>query len=340
MQEATPRQTSFLIELNLFLNRFIPVTTPLAVALGLIFPGVFINLRPFVIFLFAVMTFSGALKFTAAELVTAVKNPIPILLFFITSHAVMPSAALLLSSVVFSSSDIISGFVLLFAGPTAVSGFFWVAIFKGDKALGLALILLDTFLAPLIVPATLSIFVGQTVSIDMSGIAVSLLFMVVAPTIIAVALNETSKGKIPKIVCPPLDPAAKICLILVIAANSSAVAPDIKFNDPQIWIICLLCVTLTTAGFLLAKLNGIAARCGSQKSASLIIAGGLRNNSVVMTIAVTFFPETAVFPAIMSIIVQQTLTAVMGRVLTRKKDEQAEATPDIKNCNEEQTHPE
>jgi len=313
--------SSFLEKLNIFLNRFIPVTTPLAVALGLFLPGVFINLRPFVIWLFAIMTFSGALKLTAAELGIAVRSPVPILLFFITSHVIMPFAALLSSSLIFQDRDLITGFVLLFAGPTAVSGFIWVFIFRGDKALGLTLILLDTILAPLVVPATLSLFIGETVSMDMSGIAVSLLFMVVVPTIIAVVLNETSKGKIPAAVCPVLDPFAKICLILVIAANSSVVAPDIRFNEPLVWIIGALCVILTTAGFLLAKLNGIGLRCGRQKGTSLVIAGGLRNNSAVMTIAVTFFPEVTVLPAIMSIIVQQTITAVMGKLLIKKDDE-------------------
>ena len=297
----------------------IPVTTPLAVALGLFFPSVFISLRPLVIVLFGIMTFSGALKLTAKELGQAVRDPISILLFFLTSHIIMPLAALFSSSLVFSNIDIITGFVLLFAGPTAVSGFIWVTIFKGDKALGLTLILLDTLLAPLVVPATLSILAGTKVQMDMSGIAISLSFMVVVPTIIAVALNETSKGKIPELICPGLDPFAKICLILVIAANSSAIAPIIRFNDPLIWGIAAICILLITSGFFLARLNGIVGRYGGEKTASLVIAGGLRNNSAVMTIAVTFFPEMTVIPALLSIIFQQIITVFMGKILIKSK---------------------
>ena len=160
----------------------------------------------------------------------------------------------------------------------------------------------------------------------MSGIAFSLLLMVVVPTIIGVTLNETSKGKIPLVICPALDPLAKICLILVIAANSSVVAPNIKFNNPLIWRVALLCVILTVIGFLLARLNGTAVRCvrakavSGEKTASLVIAGGLRNNSAVMTIAVTFFPEAAVLPTILSIVFQQMIAAVMGRTLIKKTE--------------------
>jgi len=310
--------SSRLSDINRYLDRLIPVTTPLAVALGLLFPNVFIHLRPFVILLFGIMTFSGALKLTAKELGAAVKSPLPIFLFFFASHVLMPLAALSSSTVLFTNPDIIAGFVLLFAGPTAVSGFIWVTIFKGDKALGLTLILLDTILAPVVVPVTLLIFIGSKVQMDMSGIAVSLLFMVVIPTIIGISINETSRGKVPAKLCPWLDPFAKICLMLVIAANSAAIARFIQFKDPLVWKVAALCVTLTTLGFLIAKFFGIIARCNNEKSTSLVIAGGLRNNSAVMTIAVAFFPETAVLPTLLSLIFQQTIAAIMGKVLIRK----------------------
>ena len=311
---------SFLNKINLVLNRLIPITVPLAVALGFFFPGVFINFRPFVILLFSVMTFSGALKLTVRELGNTIKSPLPIILFLITNHVIMPLIALLSSSLIITDTDVITGFVLVFAGPTAVSGFIWVTIFKGDKALALTFILLDTILAPLAVPVTISIFLGTSVTMDMSGIAVSLIYMVVVPTIIAVSMNEFSKGKIPDAVSPFVEPLSKICLILVVAANSSVIAPDIRFDDPVIWIIAALCIVLTLIGFLLAKLNGVIAKCSDEKSASLVIAGGLRNNSAVMTIAVTFFPEAAVLPTLLSIIFQQTITAIIGKVLIKKID--------------------
>ena len=311
-----------LYKINRSLDHLIPVTTPFAVALGLFFPQVFMPLRPFVILFFGVMTFSGALKLTINELGAAVKSPVPIALFFIASHIIMPLAALSSSSFFFTNVDVITGFVLLFAGPTAVSGFIWVTIFKGDKALGLTLILLDTLLAPLVVPATLLLFMGAKVNMDMSGIMISLLFMVVVPTIIGVALNETSRGKIPKTICPFLDPFAKICLITVIAANSSAIASIVRFSDPLVWGVAALCIFLTTTGFLIAKLFGIFGKCSVQKNTSLVIASGLRNNSAVMTIAVAFFPEVAVLPTLLSLIFQQTIAAIMGKLIIKKEKDQ------------------
>jgi tagaturonate reductase len=295
------------------------LTTPFAVALGFLFPVFFGVFRPYIPWLFGLMTFTGALKLKASELGASVKNPLPIAAFFITSHIFMPLTALFITSLFFTNHDIITGYVLLFAGPTAVSGFIWIMIYKGDKALGLSLILLSTILAPLIVPATIRILMGKIVVMDMSGIALSLLLMIVVPTILGVAINETSKGKVPHIISASLDPFSKICLILVIAANTSAVAHNIKFNDPVVWMVILFCIVLTTIGFLFAKLNSIIVKCNDEKSTSLILSGGLRNNSAVMTIAVAFFPEMTVLPTLMSIITQQSIAALIGKLLIKKK---------------------
>jgi len=193
-------------------------------------------------------------------------------------------------------------------------------MFMGDKALCLTLILLDTLLAPLVVPGTVSLLMGTKVAMDMTGIAVSLILMVVIPTIIGVTLNETSRGKIPALVCPYLAPFSKVCLMLVIAANASPVAKIIRFEDPHVWKVAGLCIVLSVVGFLLLKLASIAVRCNAEKSVTLFFSGGLRNISAVTTIAVTFFPEAAALPALLGIVFQQTLSAIMGKLLIRNID--------------------
>jgi len=308
-----------MLKFNHHLERLIPVTTPFSIVIGFLLPFVFSVLRPYVPLLFGFMTFSGALKLRAAELGKSVRSPLPILLFFAAAHVLMPVLAMLVSSRFFANNDVVSGFVLLFSGPTAVSGFIWVLILKGDMALCLTLILLDTLLAPVVVPGTISILMGAKTAMDMSGIALSLLFMVVIPTIIGVTVNETSKGKIPAAICPYFDPFAKICLMLVIATNAAIVAPAVKLTNPLIWQVGLLVIILTSAGFLLIKFITVIGKCRAPKDITMIISGGLRNNSAVMTIAVAFFPEAAVLPTLTSIIFQQSIAAIMGKLFAQKR---------------------
>ena len=294
-----------------------PVITPLSIALGFCLPGVFIHLRPLVPFLFGLMTFSGALKLRAVEFGVTIRKPAPILLFFVASHVLMPLVARCASSLCFDNPDITAGFTLLFSGPTAVSGFIWVAMFGGDSALCLTLILLDTLLAPMVVPGTVSILTGAKTALNMSGIAISLLLMVVVPTIAGVTVNESSRGKLPALACPWLNPVSKICLMLVIAANTSAVAPRIRLDDPLVWKVAALCIPLSVTGFLLAKLAAIAGKCQTEKGVTLIFSGGLRNISAVTTIAVAFFPEAAALPALLGIVFQQSIAAIMGKIFIK-----------------------
>lgn len=299
-------------------ERLMPVLTPLGVLLGFLLPGVFIHLRPWVTALFGLVTLSGALKLKTGEFIRTIGHPLPILLIFISSHVLMPLLVLLISSRFFAE-DTVAGFILLYSGPTAVSGFIWVNIYRGDLALALTLILIDTILAPLVAPGTLRVLVGTTVAINMSGIAISLILMVVAPTIIGVAVNELSRGKIPALICPYLAPLTKFCLILVIAANTSPIAPRVRFDNPMVWAVGALCILLASSGYGLAKLIGIASRLAPEKRVTLFFAGGLRNISAVTTIAVEFFSDATVLPTILGIMVQQSIAAIMGKLLLRKE---------------------
>ena len=299
-----------------------PLFAPLGVILGIVFPLFFIGLRPFVPLLFGIITLSGALKLKARDLLLTVRNPLPIIFFFLTAHLLMPLAVLLLSTLIFGNdSDTISGYVLLYSVPTAVSGFIWVSIFRGDSALALTLILVDTILAPLVVPGTVRLLLGTRVMMDMSGMAISLILMIVIPTIIGVFLNETSRGTIPEKIGPFMGPLSKVCLVLVISANSSAVAHQFDPQNRRLWIIGAVCIAFVTLGFSLGKLFGLIGRYfrffeegKREKEVSIFIASGLRNISAAMTLAIEFFPAAAALPAVLGITFQQSICAVMARL--------------------------
>jgi tagaturonate reductase len=306
--------------INQWLERMMPVLTPSGIVLGFLLPGIFINLRPFVPLLFGIMTLSGSLKLTIRELGQTIRSPLGIGLFFLSSHILMPLAALSLSSLVFrGDADTVAGYVLLYSVPTAVSGFIWVSIFRGDNALCLTLILLDTLLAPLVVPGTISLLLGTQVPIDIWGIAFSLILMVVIPTIIGVGINEISRGKVSGLVCPYLNPLAKICMVTMIAANTSPVASHIRLDDPKVWLTAAMCIVLAAIGYVLSKFTGIAGRLQNEKRITLFFSAGLRNISAATTIAIEFFPEAAALPCLLGIVFQQVAAAFMGKILLGKK---------------------
>ncbi|MDR0908289.1 MAG: bile acid:sodium symporter family protein [Spirochaetaceae bacterium] len=305
-----------LAALNKTIEKFLPLCMPLSIIIGFAFHSVLVKLQPFVPELFAVMTLSGALKLKARDMLDTVRRPLPIIIFLVLSHVFMPLIVFAVCSVVFKGNpDILSGYILLFSTPVAVSSFIWTGMYAGDMALTLTIILLDTILAPLVVPGTVSLLLNTAISIDMSGIAFSLMLMVVIPTIIAVIINEASRGKIPAMVLPVLNPLSKICLSVVIMANTAAAAPDINIKDPVVLLIAFLCIVLGALAYLLALPAGKLCKFSAEKQKSLFFTVGLRNISATTTIAVQFFPPAAALPAILGIVFQQMMAAFMGKAL-------------------------
>jgi tagaturonate reductase len=304
---------------NKYLERTIPLLAPLGVVLGLVLPQVFLVLKPAIPWLFGTMTLAGALKLRARELGETISSPMPILFFFVTAHVFLPLAVLFLSRFIFPENpDLVSGYVLLHSVPTAVTSFIWVSIFRGNLALTLTIILLSSILAPVIVPGTVRLLLGTSVNLNITGITLSLIFMIAIPTIVGVSLNEISRKKIPFLISPWLDPVSKLCMILVIAANSAAAAPQIYPVNQEIWIIIAVCIGFSALGFVCGRLTGIAGKLEREKQISLFFASGLRNTSAAMTLGVEFFPPAAALPAVLGIMFQQTTAAVMGRLLLGK----------------------
>lgn len=306
-------------KLNHLLERAMPVLTPLGVALGVLLPAVFLSLRPFLLLMFGTITLAGALRLRARDMGRALSSPLPLIAFFVTVRALMPAAVLLLSRLFFRQDvDTISGFVLLYSVPTAVTAFIWITVYGGDPALSLTFILLDSILAPLVTPLTVRLLLGTVVNLDAGGMAVSLVFMVLLPTIAGVSLNEISRGKIPALVCPYLNPLSKICMVLVISANSAAVAPQFRLDNIRMFSIIPVCIGFSVLGFLAGKLAGIAGKFNNEKQISLFFASGLRNTSAAMTLGIEFFPPGAALPSVLGIMFQQTVAAIMGRVMLGK----------------------
>ena len=74
--------------------------------------------------------------------------------------------------------------------------------------------------------------------------------MVVIPSVIGVAINQITKGKVNKNVAPCLKPFSKIGLLFVIMINTSQVSDALIKDASWRYVpIVLLCVALASAGF-------------------------------------------------------------------------------------------
>jgi len=142
--------------------------------------------------------------------------------------------------------------------------------------------------------------------------------MIAIPTVLGVTLNELSRGKIPALINPWLSPFSKLCIPFLIAASAAAVAPQVRLDNPRVWLIIACCISFSVLGFVCGKFTAMAGKLGKEKQISLFFGAGLRNTSAAMILGTQFFPASAALPSVLGIMFQQTIAAVMGRLMLGK----------------------
>lgn len=310
---------AMLDKINIFLQKYIVILTPLSLVLGVIFEDVGKHLVFLVGWMFAFMTFAGSLHMKFKDVNVFVKNPFLIVFTIIFLHILMPLWAYFLSNLFFDDHMLTIGFVLSVAIPTGVTSVIWITLCKGSVPLGLSIILIDTLLAPVVMPLLLYLVSGESIQLDTTSLITSLILMIVLPTIVGILVNELSKGKIPKKIGKSIAPFSKLCMFGVIMINSHAVAPYVKKWDWHVVAVLLLVLTISLSGYTFSLWIGRFMLKGSSNMTTFVFTGGMRNIAVGVVIATTYFPSKVVMPVVFGMLFQQVLASLFSKIVPKNK---------------------
>lgn len=153
-------------QLNQFIQRYMPILTPLSLVLGVLLEQIGSHFLFLVPILFAVMTFISSLSLKFRDIKVFKMYPKSILFVIAFLHILMPLWAYAVAQLVFEDYLLTIGFILSVAVPTGVTSVIWVTISKGNLPLCLAIILIDTLLAPILMPLLLHIVVGEAIHVE------------------------------------------------------------------------------------------------------------------------------------------------------------------------------
>ena len=294
-----------------------PVLTPVSLVIGVLLEDIGGKLLFLVPWMFAFMTFSGSLSMNFEGVKSIKKYPKAILFTIAFLHILMPIWAYIVSSVIFHDHLLTIGFVLAVAIPTGVTSFIWVSICRGHLALCLAIILIDTLISPLVIPALLHVVVGQTIELDTASIVLDLLWMVVLPSIAGILLNEWTNGKIEEQLGKKLAPFSKLCLFGIVMINSSAIAPYVKNMTWELMGVVLVVFALAVSGYAFCLVLGHLFWKDPSITATFVFTGGMRNIAVGVVIATTYFPAKTVMPVVFGMLFQQVLASLFSKIMDK-----------------------
>ena len=310
-----------LITANKWLERMMPLLTPTGVILGLVAARFFIDGKPFVTPLFAFLTLVSGMGVTVKDFGAIIRKPKPIFIFLLTTYIITPCIMTGLANLLFhGKGDVITGFVLLYAIPTAVVGCIWSSIYNGNNALSLTLIVIGTMLAPISVPLTVRVLASSHIEFDTSGMMLSLIYMVVIPSAVGILINALTKGHCMDHAVPVLKPFTKIGLLFVVIINTSQIADDLIASASVAYIPqALAAFCFTVLGFIISRTIARLARLDHANTVSVTFASSMKNISAAMVLAIQFFPPASLIPIISGIVLQQTTTAISAHFLFGNK---------------------
>ena len=216
--------------------------------------------------------------------------------------------------------ELITGMVLEFSVPAAVVGMMWVSIYKGDRSITLSLLVIDTVLAPFIIPLTLKILVGARVKMNPAEMMKDLVFMIALPALLAMCLNQFSSGKVKEKWPGKLAFWSKLCLIYCVICNSSKVAPYVRHMNLQRVFVAVCIMILAAAGYAIGWGLSVLLKQDEKTRISMIYGSGMRNISAGAVIAAAYFPGEVMFPVMIGTLFQQVLAACYGSLIKRARN--------------------
>jgi len=275
--------------------------------------------RSSVTYLFAYMTLVTALNISWRGIYAAVATPWPILQIMGLLHAVMPLVVLVLAGLTLGRDSLYTvGLVLAAVLPNAVTSVIWTGIAGGEVPLVLASVTIESLLSPVLVPFSVWLFLGQSVSMDTAGLIKGLTWMIVLPTIIGLTLHDLSRGRIGPKLAPINGPLSKLGLVFVVAVNL-AVARGIILGESRT-VLPLICLLLIQTALALLLGLGTARALGHDhdRVAAFTFSVGMRNISAGMVIALQYFEPRTALPVVLGFLVQQPLAALFVQILEKQ----------------------
>ncbi len=289
---------------------------PGSLVIGIVLSDFAMNYAYIVPWIFALITFAGSLNLNLKDFWKAMARPIPVLVCIVFLHLLMPTIAYGLGSWIFQGdSYTITGYILAFLIPTGIASFIWVSMYQGNIGLTLSIILIDTLLAPILIPMMLKLMVGAEVEMNVWDIMRGLFWMIVVPSIVGMILKEWRGNEIKERFGTRLSILSKVGLAVVVFINGSVVGPYLKNMNLKVIMIIGLCFLTACLGFALAWLIARFLNWDKETTIAVTYNCGMRNNSAGAVLAIAYFPPAVSLPVVTVILFQQILAALFGKWL-------------------------
>jgi len=180
-----------LLRLDSFFQRYFAIFLVAGVALGILVPGAAVVLSPATLPCLGVLVFFPSLKIRYRELLSSLsQRPGLFLLALLGVFGLVPLLMYALGRVAGLSPLLLTGLVLASAAPSMVSSPFFTGLIHGDIGFAFTVAVSSTLLAPLTIPLTVYLLLGQSTTLQLSYLVRTASLVIFAPALLAALVRR------------------------------------------------------------------------------------------------------------------------------------------------------
>ena len=277
--------------------------------------------------LLGVLMFSSGLGMQLKDLACLREKPWVLPLIPVLLHLIIPLLAMGITTVLPLPVESVMGFVILAVIPISATSIVWIAVYRGNITLGMAIILVDTLCAPFIIPYVLAFLFGAEVHMDPFRMLRGLFWMLFFPTILALVCNRVSHGELQRRAGKSIAFLGKLAVFALLLINGGVVSPYVQEFDPMfIWILAMN-ILLTAFWFFFTFGVGRVVFSRKEDVLAFMLTASVRGTTTGMVIAMSYFPPLTTLTVVFNMLFMQPMAALAGKIALRRL-EKKEGSPE------------
>ena len=174
-----------------FIARWMGVLVLVTAVVSMVWPDVLMPVSMTLINpLLGVIMFGMGLTLKPSDFRVVFQRPKDVLIGCLAQFTVMPLLAWLLTKAFALPDELALGVILVGCCPGGTASNVITYLAKGDLALSVGMTATSTVLAPLLTPALVWLMAGTFVDVDTVGMLLSILYVVIAPIVVGLAVQR------------------------------------------------------------------------------------------------------------------------------------------------------
>ncbi|AFV23385.1 Sodium-dependent transporter [Methanolobus psychrophilus R15] len=292
-----------------------PLWAVMLSAVALFYPELFLPYRNTIPMLLGVVMFAMGMTLSVRDFMLVLKRPKVIVIGTAMQYTFMPLAGFALSGLFGLSPELTAGFVLLGCCPGGTASNVICYLAKGDVALSILLTSVSTLIAFVMTPLLTWLYIGQTISVDMYGMVISILQIVVVPVALGIGLNAILGSRTERI--RPALPALSVITIVVVIAIIMALNKDTVMSAGILVMSVVVMHNLIglASGYGFSRMLGLS----EIESRTIAFEVGMQNSGLSVALAIKHFSAIAALPGALFSIWHNISGSFLASYWNRKK---------------------